>query len=222
MSSIWKKWLDTFEWTFEFNFTKDRTPEQLDKETKEFLDVELQTAIDEIAKLNRLRKTPQLFRQRWETIKAADAFRTTFHSALNRLQKYCGEFLTSEEKADRDRWLTNCTPRKDCKHLKGPMASRWGIDTYGGPSAARHYEDYNLAEHTFIDGRAKIWCLWNCGFVVWSDGNKEEFLKAQNMLRNSSTNRPSASERFMASKDGKSYIVVCGDKIPEANSDDRT
>jgi hypothetical protein len=208
MSSIWKKWLDEFEWMFEFKFAKDRTAEEIDADTKKFLDAEIDQAVEKIAKLTRLRKQPQVFRQRWGALKQAEEMRVSFHKTLNMLQSGDTSFLTEEEKKDRQRWLDGLTPRQECKHSKGPRVCKWGMDKYAGSSYSQYGpKDYNLACHTFIDGRTKIWCMWNCGYVVWSDGDKEAYIKAKSLMEQSS-NKHSASERPVRSEDeGKTYAA---------------
>lgn len=75
--------------------------------------------------------------------------------------------LTPEEQLEKDQWIADLTPRSKCKHLKGALVSRWGVDRYGG-NRLGPAKDYNLARHRFIDFRERIWCLNGCGFESWT------------------------------------------------------
>jgi hypothetical protein len=84
-----------------------------------------------------------------------------------------------------------------CKHLKGGRLR----------SITR---DYNVAAHTFADGRTKIWCLNGCGFEAYpKDVN---WAKAIEMAEQSS-NRASTTERIFSGKPEVVTRVVYQDKI---------
>jgi hypothetical protein len=87
-------------------------------------------------------------------------------------------------------------PNPYCKHLKGGRIR--GVA-----------KDYNVAGHTFPDGRVKIWCLNGCGFEAYpKDANWQEAVA----MLDESSNKRSSSERTMFAK--KSEIkVVYQDKL---------
>jgi hypothetical protein len=105
-------------------------------------------------------------------------------AALAAAVKHADEFLAYFRKRS-DYEGFNKVPRhpvapKNCLHVKG------------GPRLKPIFRDYAVAQHTFINGRTKIWCLLGCGFVSWN-GDKN-WKKARQMVELSS-NRPSSSER---------------------------
>lgn len=101
------------------------------------------------------------------------------------------EPLTPEEAIQKQQWRARTTPREECRHLKGAEASRWGVNKYGGPPRHSGARDYNLACHTFINFKTKIWCLNGCGFVSYpGDPNWKQAVEMFDL----STNTKSSSE----------------------------
>ena len=93
--------------------------------------------------------------------------------------------LTPEEEAIRKSF----TPKEGCHHIKGAAAYRFGIDKCGaGPWATKH-KDYNVSDHTFIDGTRVIKCL-TCG-IRWTK-ESPDWNKALYMVANSSNSRSSS------------------------------
>lgn len=87
---------------------------------------------------------------------------------------------------------------ENCGHYKGG-GNRYAI------------KDYNVAAHTFPDGKVKIWCMNGCGFKSWNgDANWQQAL----FMQENTSNNPSSSERGFTSIVRKSEVtVVYQDKI---------
>lgn len=97
--------------------------------------------------------------------------------------------------------------RPNCTHLKGYNGRRVRF---------QRTEDYNLGQHTFSDGRTKIWCLFGCGLEAWN--GDENFNNLQKLVGQSS-NTPSASERIASGhKDTEKVIVTVQDEVPNVRA----
>jgi hypothetical protein len=130
-----------------------------------------------------------------ENMREAIRLAEKMHARLNEKRRN-PQPLTPEEELAKKEWLKKKTPREECKHLKGAVASRWGVDVYGGPPINLPAKDYNLAFFTFVSGKSKIWCLNNCGFVSHSgDPNWKEAVAMFNLSSNTR-----ASSEFWPSK----------------------
>lgn len=99
--------------------------------------------------------------------------------------------------------LSNVLERTPCKqgHLKG------------GPIRGGRGKDWNLAFHTFPTGIRKIWCLYGCGLVVFSNDPNTR-IEWQQMFRafEDSSNRPSSCELRPLMNPGKPREVTPADR----------
>lgn len=116
-------------------------------------------------------------------------------------EKFLAEFRSTEcyqkRLEDNRQMKVRLLANPNCKHLKG-----------GRLSIGR---DYNLALHTFADGRTKMWCLNHCGFKLWDD--EVGFSEARILMITQSTNKPSSSERVFSGKEVEEYIATCQDIV---------
>ncbi len=94
-------------------------------------------------------------------------------------------------------------PPSKCKHLKGGSRFRAG------------YKDYNLAMHTFSDGRTKVWCLFGCGLEAWTGDTNFENLRK--LMEEKSSNHRSSSAHFVTLRNGKPIVAV-QDRIPNGRT----
>lgn len=115
---------------------------------------------------------------------------------------YADRFLKKFRENRQEGWTYSAQekrpPNPNCKHLKAERTRMAGTP-----------KDYNMATHTFADGRTKIWCLNNCGFESFrGDANWRKALE----MAEESSNHPSASERVFYEKP-KVVNVVYQDKL---------
>lgn len=113
----------------------------------------------------------------WKNVRRARALLRTFHSKFRDAMSEPGER----------------NPIKNCKHLKGTQSFRTA------------HRDYNVACHTFVDGRTKVWCMNGCGFVSWR--GDENWKQALDMMEQTS-NRPSSSERGISREEYEATACV--------------
>jgi hypothetical protein len=114
------------------------------------------------------------------------------YKALRYRKEGRGPELSPEEAFQKKQWKESLTLRSECTHLKGAVATRWGVDKYGGPKPVSHCcKDYNVSCHTFINGTVVIKCLYNCGFE--SRPGDENWEEAERMFKES-TNDSTSSE----------------------------
>ena len=138
-----------------------------------------------------------------------------------RLEKYVNSYLgkkvrkilQAREVAKADAFLKEFrkqehwfpTKPEKCSHLKG------------GKHRRLHSKDYALGQHTFSDGRTKIWCLLGCGLVAWSgDKNFQNLTKMMEL----SSNTASSSERtvLQTQYSPSDYVVTVQDRIPNGRT----
>lgn len=176
--SIWECWNHLVEFLFE------PTAKELDDAARQTIRNELQYLYERTKRLEKLLAEPERLRNR----KIAEQLAEEMHRKLVEKRRN-PEPLTTQEQFEKNQWEEDKTPREKCKHLKGGLASRWGVDIYGDKFGA--HKDYNVAGFRFADGKTKIWCLNNCGFVSWQ--GDENWVKAKSMLEQS-TNTLASSE----------------------------
>lgn len=174
-------------WDWVLSFFHDPTPVEMDEVARGVIRNEIEYLNQRRIRLEKLLAEPERLRNR----KIAEQMAEEMHQNLEAKRRN-PPALTEAELLQQFIWRSNLTPKEKCRHLKGGVASRWGVDKYGGPGFRTEMKDYNLGCHTFVDGKTKIWCLNGCGFVSWN--GDENWAKAKEMM-DSSTNLPSSSEQ---------------------------
>ena len=176
--SIWEYWNHLVEFLF------GPTAKELDDAARLAIRNELQYLYERTKRLEKLLAEPERLRNR----KISEQLAEEIHQKLKEKRRNPAP-LTHDEQAELDKWKAYKTSREKCEHQKGGLASRWGVDTYGKKFGA--HKDYNVAGFRFANGKTKIWCLNNCGFVSWQ--GDENWSKAKSMLEQS-TNTLASSE----------------------------